>query len=165
MSPIHLFPTEDMYSPQYLDFFQHTAREDSPVEVAAPPLKPKPTTEGRGKTQNKDAPRSTAWKNQEEIALCKGWVHESKNNIVGNARNFGLWFYGTWITKQRHSVVEVRYDEWEMEDGRSKRRVLESGAEDVTTQWNFLTMKLNTKWCLHFVIVGRYKKISKMDGY
>nr|GEV67671.1 ribonuclease 3-like protein 3 [Tanacetum cinerariifolium] len=54
---------------------QHAAREDSPVEVAVPPTKSKPTTgRQKRKTQNKDAPRSTAWKNEKEIALCKGWV-------------------------------------------------------------------------------------------
>ncbi|GJV65113.1 hypothetical protein Tco_1475941 [Tanacetum coccineum] len=59
MSPIHSFPTEDMYSPQYSDSFQYTAREDSPVKVATPPSKPKPTR-GRQKrtTQNEDTPGS-----------------------------------------------------------------------------------------------------------
>nr|GEW80641.1 hypothetical protein [Tanacetum cinerariifolium] len=57
---------------QYTDSFQHTAREDSPVEVATPPVKSWPTR-GRQKrtTQNKNAPRQTAWTNEEEIVLCK----------------------------------------------------------------------------------------------
>ncbi|GKB60702.1 hypothetical protein Tco_0916888, partial [Tanacetum coccineum] len=87
MSPIRIFPTEGMYEPQYLDYFQHTASlkhtasEDSPVEVATPPLKSKPTR-GRQKrmAQNENAPRKTAWTNEEEIALCKGLVHVSENS-------------------------------------------------------------------------------------
>ncbi|GJZ29012.1 zinc finger BED domain-containing protein RICESLEEPER 2-like protein [Tanacetum coccineum] len=63
-----------MYEPQYSDSFQHTTREDSLVEIAAPP------------------PWSTAWTNEEEIALCKGWVHVSENNAIGNARReFRFW--------------------------------------------------------------------------
>ncbi|GJV06649.1 hypothetical protein Tco_1344305 [Tanacetum coccineum] len=93
MSDIHSFPTEDMYSPKYSDSFQHTARKDSPVEVAAPPPKSK-SSRGRQKRtdQNEDAPRSTAWTNEEEIALFKGWVHVSENSFVGNAkRESGFW--------------------------------------------------------------------------
>nr|GEU54831.1 hypothetical protein [Tanacetum cinerariifolium] len=69
------------------ELFQYTTREDSLVEVAAPPPKSKPTR-GRPKRtdQNEDAPRSSAWKNKEKIMLCKGWVHVSENNAVGNAR-------------------------------------------------------------------------------
>ncbi|GKB98122.1 hypothetical protein Tco_0984259 [Tanacetum coccineum] len=46
------------------------------VEVATPPSKSE-TTKGRPKrtAQNEDAPRQTAWTNEEEIALCKGWIH------------------------------------------------------------------------------------------
>nr|GEY11745.1 hypothetical protein [Tanacetum cinerariifolium] len=93
MSPIHSFPTEDMYEHQYSDSFQHTSREDSPVEFTAPPPKSKPIR-GRQKKmdQNDDAPRSTAWTYEEEITLGKGWVHVSKNSVVGNARRaFGFW--------------------------------------------------------------------------
>ncbi|GJU23872.1 hypothetical protein Tco_1157214 [Tanacetum coccineum] len=57
MSLVHSFPTEDMYEPQYLDSFQHIAREDSPVEVATPPPKSK-LIRGRQKrtAQNVEAP-------------------------------------------------------------------------------------------------------------
>ncbi|GJV27619.1 retrotransposon protein, putative, ty1-copia subclass [Tanacetum coccineum] len=89
MSPTRAFPTRDMYSPEYsntfqqTDSFQHTAREDSPVELAAPPpkWKSKPT-KGRQKrtAQNEDALRQTALTNEEEIVLCKGWVHVSENS-------------------------------------------------------------------------------------
>ncbi|GJY46293.1 zinc finger BED domain-containing protein RICESLEEPER 2-like protein [Tanacetum coccineum] len=95
MSPTRAFPTGDMSSPGYsdtfqqTDSFQHTARDDSPVEVAAPPpkWKSKPTR-GRQKrtSQNEDAHRQTALTNEEEIALCKGWVHVSENSKKGNAR-------------------------------------------------------------------------------
>ncbi|GJZ12688.1 hypothetical protein Tco_0547918 [Tanacetum coccineum] len=74
MSLIHAFPIEDMYSPKFSDSFQHngsfqhTAREDYLVEFVAPPLKAKPTR-GRQKraSQKEDAPRHTAWTNEEEI--------------------------------------------------------------------------------------------------
>ncbi|GKB01129.1 hypothetical protein Tco_0829173 [Tanacetum coccineum] len=93
VSPIHSFPTEDVYEPQYSDSFQQTAREDSLVEVAAPPLKSK-LTRGRQKrmTQNEEEPRCTAWTNEEEIALCKCLVHVSENSVVGNAKKeCGFW--------------------------------------------------------------------------
>ncbi|GJV90970.1 hypothetical protein Tco_1538783 [Tanacetum coccineum] len=90
MSPIHAFPIEDMYSPgfsnsfqQNTGSFQETAHEDSPVEFAAPPpkskSKPKPTR-GRQKrmVQNEEAPRQIAWTTEEEITLCKGWVHGAR---------------------------------------------------------------------------------------
>ncbi|GKE24455.1 hypothetical protein Tco_1435967 [Tanacetum coccineum] len=75
MSPIHTFPIEDMYTLEFSDSFQHTysfqetAREDSPVEVAAPPPKAKSKpTRGRQKRtiENEDAPRQTAWTNAVE---------------------------------------------------------------------------------------------------
>nr|GEV08757.1 hypothetical protein [Tanacetum cinerariifolium] len=43
--------------------------------------------------QIEDAPRCTTWTHEEEITLCKGWVHVSKNSFIGNARKadgFGL---------------------------------------------------------------------------
>nr|GEZ89475.1 hypothetical protein [Tanacetum cinerariifolium]GFA16800.1 hypothetical protein [Tanacetum cinerariifolium] len=54
MSPIHSFLSKDMYSPQYLDSFQRTARDDSLVEIGAPPSKSKLTSNakrGRLKTR------------------------------------------------------------------------------------------------------------------
>nr|GEV57065.1 hypothetical protein [Tanacetum cinerariifolium] len=99
MSHIHSFLTKDMYSSQYSDSFHHTAsfqhnaRDDSPVEVTAPPPNLKLTKERQKRTaQNEGAPRSTAWTNEEEIELCKGWVHVSKNSFVGNTkREAGFW--------------------------------------------------------------------------
>ncbi|GJW37236.1 hypothetical protein Tco_0060156 [Tanacetum coccineum] len=39
-----------------------------------------------------DAPRHTAWTNEKEIALCKGWIHVSENSKKGNARkDVGFW--------------------------------------------------------------------------
>nr|GEU46308.1 hypothetical protein [Tanacetum cinerariifolium] len=79
MSLIHAFPIEDMYPHEFPNSFQHTgsfqqtAREDSLVEVAAPPPKSKLTRGRQNMTvQYEDAPRQTAWANEEEIMLCKG---------------------------------------------------------------------------------------------
>ncbi|GJY04651.1 glutathione S-transferase T3-like protein [Tanacetum coccineum] len=67
ISHIHAFSIEDMYSPEFSDSFQHTgsfqetAREDSPVEVVAPPSNSKSKlTRGHQKrtVQNEDAPRT-----------------------------------------------------------------------------------------------------------
>ncbi|GKD71859.1 ALP1-like protein [Tanacetum coccineum] len=95
MSPIHTFPVEDIYTPKFLDSFQRTIREDSPVEVAAPPLnmKSKPTRGRQNRMiQSEDAPRQVAWTNAEEIPLCKCWVYVSENNILGNTRkDVGFW--------------------------------------------------------------------------
>ncbi|GJS13676.1 retrovirus-related pol polyprotein from transposon TNT 1-94 [Tanacetum coccineum] len=94
MSPIHSFPNEDMYEPQYLDSFQNTAREDSPVEVTAlTPTQPKLVKRRQKRTvRNEYAPLCVSWTNEEEIVLCKGWVHVSENSILGNARReSGFW--------------------------------------------------------------------------
>ncbi|GJR76277.1 glutathione S-transferase T3-like protein [Tanacetum coccineum] len=101
VSPIHEFPIEDMYTSEFLDSFQlntgsfqETVREDSPVEVATSPPKTKKPTRGRQKRtiQSDDAPRQVAWTNEEEIALCKGWVYVSENSSVGNTRkDVGFW--------------------------------------------------------------------------
>nr|GEU91352.1 hypothetical protein [Tanacetum cinerariifolium] len=83
-----------MYSPRYSeDMYQNTAREESPVKVTAPPPKPSRRRQKRmDSIPNEDAPRCTTWNNEEEIALCKGWVHVSENSAKGNARNTdGFW--------------------------------------------------------------------------
>nr|GEZ36608.1 hypothetical protein [Tanacetum cinerariifolium] len=81
------------YNSKNQNSFQHTSHEDSPVEFTAPPPKSKPIRGCQKKMdQNDDAPRSTAWTYEEEITLGKGWIHVSKNNVVGNARRaFGFW--------------------------------------------------------------------------
>ncbi|GKB45866.1 hypothetical protein Tco_0896619 [Tanacetum coccineum] len=129
MSLIHAFPTEDMYSPEFSNSFQHIgsfqriAREDSPVEVAAPPPKSKPTRGRQKRTiPNKDAPRQTAWKNEEEIVLCKGWIHVSKNSKKGNAsKDAGFWTEVLqYIESKTKAPGRRTYDmingKWKMED-------------------------------------------------
>ncbi|GJU67846.1 hypothetical protein Tco_1254105 [Tanacetum coccineum] len=103
MSPIHAFPIDDMYTPEFSGSFQQNSntssfqeivREDSPVEVATSLPKMKKPTRNRLKRtiQSDDTPRQTTWTNGEEIALCKSWVHVSENSSVGNARkNVGFW--------------------------------------------------------------------------
>ncbi|GJS55910.1 zinc finger BED domain-containing protein RICESLEEPER 2-like protein [Tanacetum coccineum] len=73
--------------------YQNTTGEESPVEVTAPPPKPSRRRQKRMATiQNGDAPRCTPWTNEEEIALCKGRVHVSKNSVKGNTRKTdGFW--------------------------------------------------------------------------
>nr|GEU33384.1 hypothetical protein [Tanacetum cinerariifolium] len=83
-----------MYTPHYSeDMYQNTAREESLVKVTAPPPKPSRRCQKRmDSIQNEDAPRCTTWTNEEEITLCKGWVHVSENSAKGNARNTdGFW--------------------------------------------------------------------------
>ncbi|GJX08044.1 hypothetical protein Tco_0195976 [Tanacetum coccineum] len=59
--------------------YQNIVREESPVEVMAPPPKPSRRRLKRMViVQNEDAPRCTPWTNEEEITLCKGWVHDSR---------------------------------------------------------------------------------------
>ncbi|GKD55957.1 hypothetical protein Tco_1289344 [Tanacetum coccineum] len=66
--------------------FQHTVHEDSSIKVATPPLKSKPTRGRQKRTaQNENASRQTAWTNEEEIALCKCWVHVSEYSSKDNA--------------------------------------------------------------------------------
>ncbi|GKE26896.1 glutathione S-transferase T3-like protein [Tanacetum coccineum] len=102
MSSINAFPFEEMYTPEFLDSFQQNtgtfqepAREDSPVEAVATssPKTKKPTRARQKRTiQSDNAPRQTAWTHEEEIALCKGWVDVSKNNMLGNSRKeAGFW--------------------------------------------------------------------------
>ncbi|GKA35233.1 reverse transcriptase domain-containing protein [Tanacetum coccineum] len=102
MSPIHAFPIKDMYTPEFSDSFQQNigsikeiAREDYPVEVASlpPKTKSKPTRGCQKRTiQSDDAPQHIAWINAEEIALSKGWIYVSENNIIGNTeKEAGFW--------------------------------------------------------------------------
>ncbi|GJZ05385.1 hypothetical protein Tco_0538660 [Tanacetum coccineum] len=64
--------------------YQNTVHEESPVEVTTPPPKPSKRRQKRLATvRNEDVPRCTSWTNEEEIALCKGWVHVSKNSVKG----------------------------------------------------------------------------------
>ncbi|GKC02437.1 glutathione S-transferase T3-like protein [Tanacetum coccineum] len=95
LSPIPSFRNEELYSPQFSeDMYQNTVREDSPVEVTPPP-QPKPSRRRQKRTttvRNEEVPRCTPWTNEEEIALCKGWVHVSENSAKGNARKTdGFW--------------------------------------------------------------------------
>ncbi|GKD10107.1 hypothetical protein Tco_1189792 [Tanacetum coccineum] len=116
MSLIYAFPTEDMYPPQYSDSFQHTAtfqhtvRENSPVEVVAPQ---------RIRSQLEDAQRG-----QLKTRLHPGRLHEQMRKKLrcvkirfaypktaelvtrGRMLDFGLRFYSTLRAKQRHPVVE-----------------------------------------------------------
>ncbi|GKB40416.1 hypothetical protein Tco_0885358 [Tanacetum coccineum] len=73
--------------------YQNNVREESPVEVTAPPPKPSRRRQKRMVVvQNEDAPCCTPWTNEEEIALCKGWVHGYENSAKGNAREtYGFW--------------------------------------------------------------------------
>ncbi|GKG49642.1 hypothetical protein Tco_0518416, partial [Tanacetum coccineum] len=58
---------------------------ESPVEVTDLPPKPSRRHQKRMViVQNEDAPSCTSWTNEEEIALCKGWVHVSENSAKGN---------------------------------------------------------------------------------
>ncbi|GJZ58865.1 zinc finger, CCHC-type containing protein [Tanacetum coccineum] len=69
--------------------FQETTRDDSLVEVTGPPLKSKskPTRGHQNRTvQNEDAAWHIAWTNEEEITLCKGWVHVSESSKLGCRR-------------------------------------------------------------------------------
>ncbi|GKE04004.1 hypothetical protein Tco_1396022 [Tanacetum coccineum] len=61
--------------------------------MSHPSSKSKPTRGRQKRTvQNKDAPQRTAWTNEEEIALCKGWVYVSENSRLGNRRkDVGFW--------------------------------------------------------------------------
>nr|GEW63038.1 hypothetical protein [Tanacetum cinerariifolium] len=81
----HLNYSEDMY--------QNTVRDESPVEVTAPPPNPSKRRQKRAViVRNEDVPRCTSWTNEEEITLCKGWVHVSGDSAKGNARKTnGFW--------------------------------------------------------------------------
>ncbi|GKD72368.1 putative reverse transcriptase domain-containing protein [Tanacetum coccineum] len=81
VSPIDAFRIEDMYTPEFSDFFQQnigsfqeTARDESPIEFATSPSKTKNPTRGRQKRaiQSDDAPRQIAWTHEKEIALLHG---------------------------------------------------------------------------------------------
>nr|GEX48618.1 hypothetical protein [Tanacetum cinerariifolium] len=86
MSLIPSFPNEDMYEPQYADFHQNTAREDSPVKITsssqAPALLKLSKRRQKMTNQNEDVPRCIAWSTEEEIVLCKGWVHVPKHSAI-----------------------------------------------------------------------------------
>nr|GEZ73226.1 hypothetical protein [Tanacetum cinerariifolium] len=84
--------------------------------------------------QIEDAPRCTTWTHEEEIALCKGWVHVSENSFIGNAKKvdgFGLRCYGTWWANKATRSLNVRYGEREMEDGSPERNDDEDDAQEL----------------------------------
>ncbi|GJW88098.1 hypothetical protein Tco_0163438 [Tanacetum coccineum] len=96
MSPIHIFPIEDMYTPEFSDSFQHTdsfqetAREDSPVEVADPPPKSKLTRVHQKRTyQNEDAPYT--WRANKDVrsSNVQYGEHEMKDGAL--ERGSVLW--------------------------------------------------------------------------
>ncbi|GKD49539.1 hypothetical protein Tco_1278515 [Tanacetum coccineum] len=48
----------------------------------------------------------TAWTNEEEIALCKGWVHISENSAVDKARKeCGFWTKVLWYMERKTKVL------------------------------------------------------------
>ncbi|GKF75377.1 hypothetical protein Tco_0224821, partial [Tanacetum coccineum] len=124
--------------------FQHTAREDSPIKVAAPPPKSK-LTKGCQKrtTQNEDASRFTEWTNEEEITLCKGWV-------LGNAgRESGFWTEVLRYPKYKRKAL-----------GRQTPQA--NGARDE----DYYVMTLLDYEVEHKIpFTLRHKKKSEMDGY
>ncbi|GJY75575.1 hypothetical protein Tco_0480691 [Tanacetum coccineum] len=95
MSPIHAFPIEDMYTPEFSDSFQQntgsfqeTAREDSPVEVATSPPKTKKQTKGRQKRtiQRDDAPGILHGHMRKKLCCVKVGFTYFENSSVGNTR-------------------------------------------------------------------------------
>ncbi|GJS00514.1 glutathione S-transferase T3-like protein [Tanacetum coccineum] len=155
MSPIHAFSIEDMYMPEFLDYFQENTgsfqepvREESPVEVATSPPKTKKPTKGCQKRmiQSDYVPRQTAWTHEEEIVLCKGWVDVSENSMLGNTRkDVGFWCavlqYMESKTKQHgRRTYGMVYGKWKTVCpavvrfcrvyGNVMRKLQESGASD-----------------------------------
>nr|GEX81345.1 hypothetical protein [Tanacetum cinerariifolium] len=91
VSSINAFLLGDLYTPQLSDSFlentgywKQTNLDDSPVEQVATSStkKKKNATRNRRKRMNQaePAPRQTAWTNEEEIALAKGWRSVSENS-------------------------------------------------------------------------------------
>ncbi|GKE33465.1 hypothetical protein Tco_1452787 [Tanacetum coccineum] len=173
MSPIPPFSYEDMYEPQHSDSYQNTAREDSPVEVTAP-AQPKLVKRRQRRTaRNEDTPRCLPWTNEKEIVLCKGWVHVSKNSNTCNAgRDSGFWNeVVAYVESKNKGNLSRTYD---MVNGKWKTvrpnvarfcgvyaNVMRRGRRvepesKITSKRHFLTMKLNTEYRLHFVLVGRF---------
>nr|GEY21883.1 hypothetical protein [Tanacetum cinerariifolium] len=105
MPPIHAFPVEEMYTPQFSDTFkentsysQELNREESPIEA------------------------EIAWTDGEEYALAKGWVDVSKHSKLGNSRKeagFGVRFWRIWRANQNSTAVERMI--WRVRNGRRLR--------------------------------------------
>ncbi|GKA35351.1 hypothetical protein Tco_0721842 [Tanacetum coccineum] len=116
MSPIHSFPTEDMYNAKYSILYSTQplvmTTHLAPDKVAASPPKSKPTRGRQKRTaQNEDASLSTACTNEEEIELCK---EQNKGTRSSN----------------------VRYGEWKMEDGVPKHGSLLWSSGDASINMN-----------------------------
>ncbi|GJS70609.1 glutathione S-transferase T3-like protein [Tanacetum coccineum] len=77
--------------PHNTGYWQEPNPHKSSVEQA--PQKKKATRNRQKRlTQTGDTPRQTAWTNEKEIALAKGWRFVSENNERGNARKKdGFW--------------------------------------------------------------------------
>nr|GEY40208.1 hypothetical protein [Tanacetum cinerariifolium] len=125
MSLIHAFPIDDMYTPEFSysfqqnnGSFQETAREDSPVEVATLPPK------------TKSKPTRGC---QRKTIQCD----DAPDKLHGQTRN-----------KLRLRSSNVRYGEWEMEEGAPSRGLVYEAEAGTTFKlrhgWEIL--KGSPKW-------------------
>ncbi|GKE14115.1 hypothetical protein Tco_1421692 [Tanacetum coccineum] len=119
MSLIHAFPVEEMYMPQFSDYFQENTsysqepnREESLVEaLATSPPKTKKPTRARQKRmiQSDDAPRKL---------------------------DFGVRFWRTWKVKQNNTVIE--------QSGGGSKRYKSYGSSTFNTESGVASINLNT---------------------
>ncbi|GJU45140.1 hypothetical protein Tco_1202406 [Tanacetum coccineum] len=155
MSPIHTFPIEDMYTPEFLDFFQQnigsfqeTARKDSPVEVSAPPpnSKSKPTRGRQKRTvQNENAPGRLHGQTRKTLRCVNvGFTYSKTTDLVTRGRMLDFRGFLQYIESKPKMYGRRTYD---MVNGKWKtvrpnvvrfcgvyssimRRLQESGAGD-----------------------------------
>nr|GEX15079.1 zinc finger, CCHC-type [Tanacetum cinerariifolium] len=85
----------------------------------------------------------TAWTHKEEIALCKGWVDVSENNMLGNSRKEARF----WL--QECGASDVDYDamalmDYEAKNGTTVKRYNSSGSSSFNTESGEASINLNT---------------------
>nr|GEX08513.1 hypothetical protein [Tanacetum cinerariifolium] len=69
--------------------------------------------------QIEDAPWCTAWTNEEEIVLCKDWVHVSENSAKCNARKTnGFWIVA--LEYLRNKIKQPGHRTYYMANGKQK---------------------------------------------
>ncbi|GJX42264.1 hypothetical protein Tco_0257254 [Tanacetum coccineum] len=114
-----------MYSPQFSNSFhegQSLVEEVEEIQVPTPKKKynRRRHTAPTKKPQNEkgEEQRCYSWTLEEETALCKGWVHISKDIFVGNARKER----GFWVQVVKHMQATCPI---------SKRRDNEDEVEEV----------------------------------
>ncbi|GJT93138.1 glutathione S-transferase T3-like protein [Tanacetum coccineum] len=97
------------YQPtQYTEGPSEPVEDDSPVEEVAAVKPKRKYTRRRQPIKKDDKEFVEPWTLEEEVALCKAWVHASENSVEGNGKKMsGFWTEVTWIRPKVSQFCEI----------------------------------------------------------